>query len=147
MTCEVAVMNKSAVALAADSAATLTIQSVHKIYIVNKLFALSEQQPVGIMIYGNPQLLGVPWETIIKMYREQLGDKKFRTLKEYSENLISFVETANNLFPQLLQKDFFRTSLQGYYMLIKKEIDDEVKQRTQKKKITKSEIEEIVTKV
>ena len=54
MTAEIAVMNSSAVALAADSAATLEMERVHKIYMVNKLFKLSRIHPVGIMIYGKP---------------------------------------------------------------------------------------------
>jgi len=81
MTAEVAVMNKSAVALAADSAAT----SSQKIYnSVNKLFSLSENHPVGVMIYGNSDLMGVPWETLIKVYRESLGNRSEPHLKTYA---------------------------------------------------------------
>ena len=106
MTAEIAVMNRTAVALAADSAATLETQRVHKIYMTNKLFALSENHPVGIMFYQKPELLGVPWETIIEMYRRHLGTKSFGTLIEYRQDLISFIESANDLFPEKVQKDF-----------------------------------------
>lgn len=144
MTAEIAVMNKSAVALAADSAATLEMEKVHKIYMVNKLFALSECHDVGIMIYGIPELLGVPWETIIQMYREKLGPNKFRTLKEYSKDLISFVESDKVLFPETLQKRYFQESLFIYYNQINKDILEKVKSYTKKKKITKVKIREIV---
>lgn len=152
MTCEVAVMNKSAVALAADSAATLAIQTaiqtVHKIYIVNKLFALSEDQPVGIMIYGKPDLLGVPWETIIEMYRGHLATKNyFGTLTEYSQELISFIESANVLFPEAVQRSYFRDCLLIYYNQICKDIIEKVKAYTKKKKITKLKTKEIVESV
>lgn len=147
MTAEIAVMNKSAVALAADSAATLEMERVHKIYMVNKLFALSEHHDIGILIYGKPELLGVPWETIIEMYRKKLGTNKFRTLKEYSDDIISFVESDKVLFPEALQKSFFRQSLLIYYSYINEEILEKVKSYTKKKKITKIKAKEIVDNV
>ena len=48
----------------------------------NKLFALSKYHPVGIMVYGNAIFMGVPWETIIKIYRNKLGKKKFDIIKQ-----------------------------------------------------------------
>ncbi len=70
MTAEVAVINKSAVALAADSAITITSlyrENRHpkKIFnTANKLLALSKYAPVGIMVYNASDLGGVPWETL-----------------------------------------------------------------------------------
>ncbi|MDE0111140.1 MAG: hypothetical protein OXN84_02470 [Albidovulum sp.] len=71
MTAEIAILNKSAVALAADSA--MTIQGTGKIYPVDKLFALSKHHPIGVMISDNAEFMGVPREAIIKMYRVQIG--------------------------------------------------------------------------
>lgn len=71
MTSEVAVMNRLAVALAADSAATVTGTIEQKIWnSANKLFALSKHHPVGMMVFNQSSLLGAPWETIIKVYRD-----------------------------------------------------------------------------
>ena len=64
MTAEVAVLNKSAVALAADSAMTVTVARARKTYPTNKLFALTKHHPIGIMIYNNAQFMDIPWETI-----------------------------------------------------------------------------------
>lgn len=147
MTAEIAVMNKSAVALAADSAATLEMERVHKIYMVNKLFALSKYHSVGIMIYGKPQLLGVPWETVIEMYRRHLKTKNFGTLIEYSQDIISFIESANDLFPEEVQKNFFQESLAIYYIQINDEIEKEVESYTKKKKITKVKTKQIADSV
>ncbi len=80
MTAEIAILNKSAVALAADSAVTITTSQGQKIYNTNKLFMLSKYHPVGIMIYSNAELMRVPWETIIKVYRTHLGDTPYSTL-------------------------------------------------------------------
>ena len=97
MTTEIAIMNKSAVALAADSAVTITVTSQqgnnYKVLnSANKLFALSKYAPVGLMIYGNASMLEVPWETIVKMYREQLKDREFPTLSDYCENFFDFLD-------------------------------------------------------
>lgn len=66
MTAEVAILNKEAVALAADSAVTIDYKNNRKIFSSsNKLFALSKYAPVGIMVHGGAQHMGIPWETII----------------------------------------------------------------------------------
>jgi hypothetical protein len=104
MTAEVAVMNKKAVALAADSA----VSSGDKIYnSANKLFALSKYEPVGVMIYNYAEFMGVPWETIIKVYREQkLGDQRFDTVQEYADHFLEYLRRENTvLFPESHVKD------------------------------------------
>ena len=59
-------MNREAVALAADSAETVGRKVFRS---AEKLFSLSRS--VGIMTYGSSTLAGVPWETIIKRYRDE----------------------------------------------------------------------------
>ena len=71
MVTEIAIMNKEAIAIAADSAVTLREQKVFTS--ANKIFTLSKYHPVGIMIYGSANFMEVPWETIIKIYRSKLG--------------------------------------------------------------------------
>lgn len=91
MTAEIAILNSKAVALAADSA--VTINYAEKVYhSVDKLFELSHHHPVGIMFYGRDNFLGIPWETIIKMYREQLQNKSFHTVEQYGENFFLFLQ-------------------------------------------------------
>lgn len=74
MTAEIAVFNKSAVALAADSAVTISGgDGINKIYNgADKLFALSKHHPVGIMVFGSASICGIPWEMIIKEFRKKL---------------------------------------------------------------------------
>jgi len=67
MTAEIGILNTTGVALAADSAVTIGSSKVFNS--ADKLFSLSKHHPVGIMIYGNASFMGVPWETIIKIYR------------------------------------------------------------------------------
>jgi len=91
MTAEVAVLNSNGIALAADSAVTIGHEK-GKIYTsADKLFQLSEYAPIGIMVYGSATFLSVPWETIIKCYRAELGAKIFPKLVDYSKDFISFL--------------------------------------------------------
>lgn len=94
MTAIVGVLNKHAVAIAADSAVTLG-GGKKVMNVANKLFALSKHHPVAISIYGNAEFIGTPWETIIKEYRKKLGDKSFPHLKGYVDNFIKFLKDKN----------------------------------------------------
>jgi urease accessory protein UreH len=78
-------MNKTAVALAADSAVTITTAQGQKIYNTNKLFAISKYHPVGIMVYSDAELMGLPRETIIKVYRQSLGTRNYESLMEFGD--------------------------------------------------------------
>lgn len=94
MTAEIAILNKQGVALSADSAVSVGSRKVYNS--ANKLFAMSCSQPVGVMIYGNAQFMGIPWETIIKFYRSRyLMDRCFSHLQEYADDFEKFLtETA-----------------------------------------------------
>lgn len=70
MTTEIAVINRLGVALAADSAVTISGFGTEKVFDTgDKLFELYPDYPVAIMVNGNLDFLGVPWELIIKDFR------------------------------------------------------------------------------
>ena len=102
MTAEIAVMNQEAVALAADSAVTIVDgenEEITKIFTsANKLFSLSQHHPLGIMFYGNTRLGDVPWETVIKLYRDYLGTDSKNTIEEYTEDFIQFIDVQASKF-------------------------------------------------
>ena len=103
MTCEVAVMNKRGIALAADSAVTLG--NGKKIYhTAEKLLSLSPSIPVAIMTFGAADMMNVPWETVVKIYAQKLGNRTFDTLDQYAKDFLSFIEGATSLFPPEDQK-------------------------------------------
>ncbi|MBP3254531.1 MAG: hypothetical protein J6M30_08500 [Bacteroidales bacterium] len=94
MTAIVGTINRRGVAFAADSAATHTISSKHKITNhANKIFELSKYHPVGVALCGNLDFLGLPWEDIIKLFRSKMKRKGYKTLKEYSDAFFIFVRT------------------------------------------------------
>lgn len=91
MTAIIGVMNKHAVAIAADSAVTLG-GGRKVLNSANKLFSLSKHHPVAVAIYGNAELVGTPWEIIIKEYRKNLKDSSFSTVKEYVDGFFEFIK-------------------------------------------------------
>lgn len=150
MTAEIAIMNKEAVALAADSAVTMGQTKGQKIFTsANKLFTLSKYYQVGIMIYGNASFMNIPWETIIKIYRGKLGKQKFDTLRKYAEDFIAFLDNDNPLFPEEQQKKCLYGSIIGYFdNRIKKDISKKVESIiSMKRKITESQIKQITSNV
>jgi hypothetical protein len=89
MTAEIAILNTTGIALAADSAVTLGVGKIYNS--ADKLFALSKYHPVGIMIYGSASVLGIEWETIIKSYRDNLGKKSFDKLTGYADDFVNYL--------------------------------------------------------
>lgn len=134
MTAEIGILNKTSVALAADSAVTVQQPKGQKIYnSANKLFALSKYHPVGIMLFGSASFMGIPWETIIKVYRLRLKEKSFRTLKEYADDFIGFVErSGGSIVPEKQQDEYIKTHIWMYFNLIKEEIKKALEQTANK---------------
>ena len=127
MTSEVVVMNRTGVALAADSAVTVGMTDSQKIrHSALKLFMLSKYRPVGVMVYNNASLLGVPMETIIKLFRRHLGKKAYETLQEYGEALVRFLDRNDVLFPREVQDRYFLHAVEEEYSRIKEEVKKEL---------------------
>jgi hypothetical protein len=145
MTAEIAILNKNAVALAADSAVTLRDPSTSKIYnTANKLFMLSKFEPVGIMIYGSAEFMGVPLETIIKMYRSQLGSRNFPKLTNYAQNFLDFLGSNVLLFPHDKQTSSFVSIISRLYWTIRYEIDEQIKADIAKAPITDEDVKRTI---
>jgi hypothetical protein len=149
VTAEISVMNKEAVAIAADSAITRTEEEGQKIFTsANKIFALSRHHTIGIMIYQNSSFMEVPWETLVKIYRDRLGKKKFDTLKEYAKDFLHFLEKENQMFPEFIQEKYFLSHVYYYFSTIREEIDQRVNvNRGEKEIIVKKRIEEIISEI
>lgn len=146
MTAEIAIMNKEAVALAADSAVTLTGQKIFTS--ANKIFALSKYQPVGVMIYGNASFMGTPWETIIKIYRNNLGKNSFDNLEEYADHFIKFLIQEKRFFPETEQEKYVERNIYYCFVDISKEIEKEIENSLAKKaNLTKKQIKDITSEI
>lgn len=100
MTSEVLILNKRAIVLAADSAVTVSGGGQPRYSkSANKIFEIASNGAVAAAIYGSDQLDSVPWELIMKLFRQSLAGNTFATLSEYSEALVKFLTGNAQLFP------------------------------------------------
>lgn len=135
MTTEIAVLNRLGVALAADSAVTISSEGISKVFnSADKLFELSERFPVGVMINDNMSCFGVPWEIIIKDFRLEYGATARPTIEKWASEFLSFVEDREDikevaglrfanevLFREIeIIWDYFRSQFLGQNSSIKK---------------------------
>ena len=122
MTAIVGVLNRQGAAFAADSAATHS--KTHKITNhANKILALSKYHPVGIALYNDLSFYGVPWETIIKCYRQQLGDTSYDTLPGYVDSFWNYLKTEIiSRWPDIQEGNLLAFA-NGFF----RQIDDEAK--------------------
>lgn len=101
MTAEIVVMNREAVVLAADSA--VTIGETKTINTANKVFMLIPKYPIGLLLYNNALIMGVPWEIIIKAYRDYAikNKTKFADLGEYAKDFLNYITiNGSNFFTE-----------------------------------------------
>lgn len=126
MTCEVAVLNKYAVVLAADSAVTTNNGEGERRYSKggNKIFQLSHAEPIGVMIFGSAAICGMPWEVVIKAYRaEHLQANKFDSVDEYAENFFSFLQSPVSPISGELRDESLVAGLQQAVLHVLREVE------------------------
>lgn len=94
MTAEVVLMNKASVAMAADSAVTISQgrSGFKTFHTVNKMFELKRGSGIGVMIYSNAEFNGVPWETVIKRFRQNRPGFHPH-LSDYVDELLDYLRT------------------------------------------------------
>jgi hypothetical protein len=137
MTSEIAVMNRQAAVLAADSAGTVTAWvngREEKRYFKgeNKIFQCSDHHPVGLMTFGNADLQRILWELIIKSFRHDLGDKTFNDISDYAIELFNFINNNVDILPYELRDQFFMGEVVkvGLKYLVAASEDDDIKAAT-----------------
>ena len=134
MTAEIAILNRQAVALATDSAVTVSdgTDRAPKIYnTINKLFTLSKHEPVGVMIYGNSDLGGLPVETAVKIFRDHLGQTAFGSLRDYAESFLEFLGTSPLLYPRDRQNRFVHSVSFHFLSRVRQDLDRQVNVHTE----------------
>ncbi|MEE4211023.1 MAG: hypothetical protein V2I43_17370 [Parvularcula sp.] len=134
MTSEVVLMNRQAVAMAADSAVTISGQNYLKTYqSVDKLFPLVSGQPIGVMIYNNAELMSTPWETVISLYREQAHGKALESVEAHAADFIAFLSNNPELFPEDHQDTEFFKHVAVVFSIIAEDFDFQLAQFEQAK--------------
>lgn len=149
MTAEIAILNKEAVALAADSAVTFSSEQGQKIFTsANKIFALTKHHPIGIMVFGNAVFHGTPWETIVKEYRKALGKQGFATTEEHATHFLRYLEKTRAFSSIRMQEQLAEQLIHSYFAYIRRNILDQVKLLTDPAKgagLTKSQIPALIS--
>lgn len=114
MTAIVGVMNRKAIAIAADSA--ITVGNTHKVVNNgNKLFMLSKYEPVGIATYNNIDFMGTPWELIIKQYRKELMERSFSHLSGYVDDFIGYLHANRFFSDDMTQHSWLKNQIASFY--------------------------------
>jgi hypothetical protein len=104
MTAEVAILNKLGVALAADSAVTISQgSSSRKVFnTADKLFELSSVQPIACMIFSGMQFMQAPLPVLIKDFRSSAP--QFDTIEQASTSLLNYLseyaQSSNDIMQQ-----------------------------------------------
>ncbi len=132
MTAIVGVLNSQGIAVAADSAVTVTGKNGKKVYNrSNKIFTLSKYHPVGIAIYSNADFLGIPLETLIKLYRAELKEDSFPTLSEYKLDFLEFIKTKVGHISREYKENAFYGFCNETYNTIKDKVIENLDQKIQ----------------
>lgn len=109
MTAVIGILNKNGMAMAADSAVTVTGGNSKKIYnTANKIFTLSKYHPIGIMMYSSSNFMTTPWEIIIKLYRKELKETCFDTVEDYKNSFIDFLEENQYFTSEEIQLQYLK---------------------------------------
>lgn len=125
MTAIVGVLNRQGVAFAADSAATHS--KTHKITNhANKILSLSKYHPVGIALYNDLSFFDVPWETIIKSFRQQLNEISYDTLSGYIDAFWTYLKTTIISRWPVIQERNLQLFAKSFLNQIDKEAKDDI---------------------
>lgn len=125
MTAEIAILNKSAVALATDSAVTISAENeALKIFeTADKLFELSVEQPIAIMIYNGMQFLGVPLEVLIKRFRDT--NECFNTVEDAANEFLNHLNDAIDNAPDREVEIYINSIVNPIISALNKKIKDD----------------------
>lgn len=119
MTAEIVIMNREAIAIAADSAVTWGSEENNKIFTsANKIFSLSNSQPIAIMIYNNASFGNIPWETIIKLYRQNNKSPIFDTIEECRKDFLKYLESFKDIITPEQRISYYITKIDSFYQIL-----------------------------
>ena len=101
MTSEILIMKNDTIVMAADSAVTIGNRKTHTG--ANKLFGLSDEPPMAMMIFGTATFGSISLETLIKEYKKQTDFRELDDIIQIKEN---FIEYLNNIQYKISDFDY-----------------------------------------
>lgn len=123
MTAIVGILNKRAAVMAADSAVTVSNSKGVKVYnTATKIFSLSDENPIGVMIFNSVEFMGTPWDLIFNLYRKEMGGKACQSVQEYAEEFICFLKSKDYFCNEETRSRYLIQELAAYYDMVKTRI-------------------------
>lgn len=89
MTSEILIMTKKTIIMGADSAVTINNKKTHTG--ANKLFELSNNPPMGIMIFGSADFDSFALETLIEDYKNQTNFEELEDIMRIKESFLAYL--------------------------------------------------------
>lgn len=129
MTALVGVLNKRGAAIAADSAMTVFGNGSSKIYNnEQKIFPLSDKNPIGVMICNNLNFLTTPWALIFELYKAERGNQTFPNLTGYAEDFLKYIKALKSLQTQEVKNAFYQNEfdqlIEAFRSIFEKKYDE-----------------------
>lgn len=151
MTAEIAILNKSGIVLAADSAVTISnnLGNAKAYNAANKLFSCGGNKNIAFMIYGNAEYMEIPWEIIFKEFRSETQIIDFRNLEECATSFFAFLKKDQfndcHISKNIIISTFYRTL--NYVTNVASDFINEEQAKSDNHEIEDEKIIEILKKV
>ncbi|MBP2102732.1 hypothetical protein ACFQOY_03390 [Enterococcus alcedinis] len=130
-------MNKNGLVFAADSAVTVGNNLGSKVFnTANKLFSLGYNHDVGIMIYGNADFIGVPWEVIIKGFKNEMKDKEISRLEDYGTLFLKYLDGIDDVKNEISESMVIDRYIMEVFEFVFKEFEHELSNRMEELEIS-----------
>ena len=98
-----------------------------KIYnTATKIFSLSDEHPIGVMIYDNVEFMGTPWDLIFNLYRKERGGRACQSVQEYAEEFIRFLKEKEFYSNEESRENYLLLEMSAYYNMVKEEVFDQL---------------------
>lgn len=133
MTCLVLIITSILIVLAADDAVTLENRIFEG---MEKIYALSNDPPISVMIYGNSDFCEIPLENIISEFKKKTDFKKINTILKVKKEFLKF---NNETLQEKTTDTYLKEELKKFKDEIKENLNEiDLKHLTkQKEKIQK----------
>lgn len=131
MTSVVGILNIQGLAIAADSAVTRTRNSGRPEEKVtkngNKMIRMSNDDPIAVMITGSADFLGVPWDVIVRRFRQRKGEEKkhYPTVEACVNDFFDYVASNDTLWNSGLCSNYLYAVASWLFNEAMDEISDE----------------------
>lgn len=100
------------------------------------------------MIFGGAEIMSVPWEVVIKSYRDKLGEKSFGTLGEYADDFLAYIRTSKSFFSEEAQRGHLAINGLAYFQIIRDEVLELLQKKIEREaKVTQRQVKLTATKV